>query len=102
MVKKYCKKVTNVKNAFLSVLLSASMAVAGIGLAAPSVSQAADTAGEVKLVMSQEGKYMQDKGSLKTTVWDANNHSELYIDVDENITYQEMAQNVWGGCFNER
>lgn len=102
MVKKHCNKVTNIKNAFLSVLLSASMVVTGIGLAAPSVSQAADTAGEVKWVMSQEGKYMQDKGSLKTTVWDANNHSELYIDVDENITYQEMAQNVWGGCFNER
>ncbi len=45
---------------------------------------------------------MQDKGTLTTTAWDANNHSELYIDVDENITYQEMAQNIWGGCFNER
>lgn len=102
MMKKYCKKLTRVKNAFLTVLLSASMAVGGIGLAAPSVSQAADTAGEVKWVMSQEGKYMQDKGTLKTTAWDDSNHNDLYIDVDENITYQEMAQNIWGGCFNER
>ncbi len=102
MMKKHCKKLTRAKNAFLTVLLSASMAVGGIGLAAPSVSQAADTAGEVKWVMSQEGKYMQDKGTLKTTAWDDSNHNDLYIDVDENITYQEMAQNIWGGCFNER
>ena len=47
MMKKHCKKLTRAKNAFLTVLLSASMAVGGIGLAAPSVSQAADTAGEV-------------------------------------------------------
>lgn len=91
-----------VKKAFLSVLLSASMVVTGIGVAAPTVSQAADTTGEVKWVMSQDGNYMQDKGTLTTTAWDENDHSALYIDVDENITYQEMAQNVWGGCFNER
>ncbi len=102
MKKKICNNVTTVRNAFLSVLLSASMVVTGVGVAAPTVSQAADTAGEVHWVMSQEGKYMQDKGTLTTTAWDANNHSELYIDVDENITYQEMAQNIWGGCFNER
>lgn len=102
MKKKIYNKVTSVRNAFLSVLLSASMVVSGVVVATPSVSQAADTAGEVKWVMSQEGKYMQDKGTLTTTAWDANNHSELYIDVDENITYQEMAQNIWGGCFNER
>lgn len=102
MKKKHCNKVTTVRNAFLSVLLSASMVVTGVGVAAPTVSQAADTAGEVHWVMSQEGKYMQDKGTLATTAWDANNHNELYIDVDENVTYQEMAQNIWGGCFNER
>lgn len=102
MKKKIYDKVTNVRNAFLSVLLSASIVVTGAGAAAPTVSQAADTAGEVKWVMSQNGNYMQDKGTLATTAWDADNHSELYIDVDENITYQEMAQNIWGGCFNER
>lgn len=102
MKKKHCNKVTTVRNAFLSVLLSASMVVTGVGVAEPIDSQAANTAGEVHWVMSQEGKYMQDKGTLTTTAWDKNNHSELYIDVDENITYQEMAQNIWGGCFNER
>lgn len=102
MKKKICNKVTIVKNAFLSVLLSASIVVSGAGIAAPTISRAADTAGEVKWIMSQDGNYMQDKGTLTTTAWDANNHSELYIDVDENITYQEMAQEIWGGCFNER
>lgn len=102
MKKKIYDKVTNARNAFLSVLLSASIVVTGAGAAAPTVSLAADTAGEVKWVMSQNGNYMQDKGTLATTAWDADNHSELYIDVDENITYQEMAQNIWGGCFNER
>lgn len=102
MKKKICNKVTSAKNAFLSVLLSASIIVTGVGVAAPTASQAADTAGEVHWIMSQEGKYMQDKGTLRTTAWDEKNHSQLYIDVDENITYQEMAQEVWGGCFNER
>lgn len=102
MKKKIYKKVTTIRDVCLSVLLSASMVVSGVAVAAPIVSQAAETAAEVHWISSQEGKYMQDKGSLATTAWDANNHSELYIDVDENITYQEMAQNIWGGCFNER
>ena len=102
MRKKHCNKLTTVRNAFLSILLSASMVVTGAGAVAPTVVQAAETAGEVHWISSQEGKYMQDKGTLTTTAWDANNHNELYIDVDENITYQEMAQNIWGGCFNER
>lgn len=102
MKKKIYKKVTTIRDVCLSVLLSASMVVSGVAVAAPIVSQAAETAAEVHWISSQEGKYMQDKGTLATTAWDANNHSELYIDVDENITYQEMAQNIWGGCFNER
>lgn len=102
MKKKLYNRVMATRNAFLSVLLCVSMVVTGFGIAAPTISQAANIDGEVHWISSQEGKYMQDKGTLTATAWDANNHSELYIDVDENITYQEMAQNIWGGCFNER
>lgn len=97
-----CKKAVSIKKTCLSVLLSASLAVSGIGINPASVSHAAGETDTVSWVMSQEGNYMQKQADLTTTEWDADNHSELYIDVDENITYQEMAQDVWGGCFNER
>lgn len=87
MKKKQCNKVKSVRSVILSGLLSASVAVSGIGAAAPTVSHAADGAGEVRWIMSQDGNYMQDKGTLSTTAWDQDNHSDLYIDVDENITY---------------
>ena len=77
MKREKCKKAVSIKRICLSVLLTASLAVSGIGVRPASVSHAANET-------------------------DPDNHSELYIDVDQNITYQEMAQNVWGGCFNER
>lgn len=56
---------------------------------------------KVTWIMSQENNYW-NKQELATTEWEEDNHAELYIDVDENITYQEMAEDVWGGCFSER
>ena len=102
MKREKCKKAVSIKKICLSVLLSASLAISGIGINPASVSQAAGETDTVSWVMSQDGNYMQKQADLTTTEWNADSHSELYIDVDENITYQEMAQNVWGGCFNER
>lgn len=56
---------------------------------------------KVTWVMSQENNYWNEQ-ELSTTEWEEGNHADLYIDVDENITYQEMAEDVWGGCFSER
>ena len=65
------------------------------------VPTAADAA-KVSWVMSQEGSYWQDKGTLTAAKWDEGDRGDLYIEVDEDTTYQKMAENVWGGCFNER
>lgn len=102
MKREKCKKAVSIKRICLSVLLTASLAVSGIGVRPASVSHAANETDTVSWVMSEDGNYMQKQADLTTTEWDPDNHSELYIDVDQNITYQEMAQNVWGGCFNER
>lgn len=67
---------------------------------AEEASKAAEES-KVTWIMSQENNYW-NKQELATTEWEENNHAELYIDVDENITYQEMAEDVWGGCFSER
>ena len=85
----------------VSVALSGCMAFTGSFLMLPEENQAAE-AGTVSWVMSQEGNYWQQQAPLATTAWDANQHSELYIDIDENVTYQKMAEDIWGGCFNER
>ncbi|MCI9081275.1 MAG: leucine-rich repeat protein [Lachnospiraceae bacterium] len=102
MEKKYVRKKRYAGKVLLSILMSVSTAISGVAAAPAPVSQAAGETGKVHWVMSQNGTYMQDMGELETTAWDDNNHSELYIDVDENITYQQMAQDIWGGCFNER
>ncbi len=87
----------------VSVVLAGCVAVTGSFLAPPEEHQAAGAdASTVTWVMSQENNYWQEQEPLTTTAWDANNHSGLYIDVDENITYQKMAEDIWGGCFNER
>lgn len=101
MESKQYKRLRTVKKTVLSVLLSASVLASGIGLVSVPSSQAAEQTGKVHWMMSQNGSYLKDMGDLETTAWN-NSHSELYIDVDENITYQKMAQNLWGGCFNER
>lgn len=87
----------------LSLALAGCVAVTGGFMAPPAEAQAAEAdASTVTWVMSQEGKYWQEQEPLATAAWDANSHSDLYIDVNENITYQKMAEDIWGGCFNER
>ena len=88
----------------LSLTMAACMAVSGTGM--PISAAAAKTgkqrsvgsAGEVTWVMSQENNYFQDKGTVQTEDWNESDHKALYIDVDETITYQQMAKNVWGGA----
>lgn len=89
---------------FASVLVSGCMALSGMALlpvTAGASTRAAD-ASTVTWVMTQEGNYWQTQPELTITEWDEENKSDLYIDIDENITYQQMAEHVWGGCFNER
>ncbi len=94
----------------LSLLMTACMAAAGTAGGFPSGVhaeetervQAARNAGDVTWVMSQENNYFQNMGTVQTEDWNESDHRDLYIDVDETITYQQMAENVWGGCFSER
>ncbi len=98
---KFKKPVGKLWDRCVSVLLAGCMVVTG-GFFAPPVASQAQEAPTVTWVMSQEGNYWQEQAPLTTAAWDAGSHSELYIDVDENVTYQKMAEEIWGGCFNER
>lgn len=84
------------------ILLSGCMVLSGAALSPALSGHAQEEENVVTWVMSTEGSYWQEQEPLETTAWDEEDHESLYIDIDETVTYQEMAEEVWGGCFNER
>lgn len=90
------------KKKALAILLTGVMLLGSVPGEAMAKETSRQEEGSVTWMMSQEGNYWQEQDPLTLTDWTEEEQGELYIDVDENITYQEMAQEVWGGCFNER
>ncbi len=103
MKQEKCKK-ASVKKTFVSVLLSASLTVSGIGFSPAEVSYAAgeDAADTVSWVMSTENNLWQKQQDLTVSASDGTeSNGHLTIEVDEEKTYQELAADAWGGRFSE-
>ena len=97
-------KYREIKKPFVSVLLSVSLAVSGIGFSSADVSYAADAepAEKVEWVMSTEENPWEKQADLQLVTTEEGAASEnLTIEVDEMKTYQELAADIWGGRFSE-
>ncbi len=96
------------KKVFVSVLLSASLAVSGIGFTPANISYAAakpvavESAAKVQWVMSTEQKPWEKQDDLQLVTSEEGAETQnLTIEVEEEKTYQELAADIWGGRFSE-